>query len=70
VRKCGLAVMRDGVPIFAFKLRHQCAIASFIEEKLQQSFSSVDCKLFVALIQEADFGVAARGGCMGSTLLC
>ena len=37
---------------------HQCAIASFTEEKLQLSFSSIDCKLFVALIQDADYGVA------------
>ena len=40
------------------QVSHHCTIAAFNEEKLKLSLSSIDCKLFVALIQDADYGIA------------
>ena len=39
------------------QIGHQYPIATFNQDKLQLSFSSIDRRLFVALIQDADYGV-------------
>ena len=37
---------------------HRLPVPSFNEEKLQLAFSKIDCQLSVALIQDAEYGVA------------
>ena len=37
---------------------HQLPVLSFNEDKLQLAFSNIDCQLSVALIQDAEYGIA------------